>query len=81
MVVAANQKGFVLATTVWMIAILTLLGSLFHGYIRSQLEQALTVRKHLEQAIELESSAQTLRYLMITRRITAVIAGPRGLLF
>jgi general secretion pathway protein K len=70
MVRRTRQRGFVLATSVWMIAIILLLGSLFHGYVQSQFTRAVMVRSQLQQSIDADSTEQTLLYLLATRRVT-----------
>jgi hypothetical protein len=70
MAVASKQQGFVLATTIWMIVILMLLGTLFHGYVDAQLQQGIAIKERAQRSLDLKSTEQTLLYLLMTRRVT-----------
>ncbi len=67
---AGAQSGFILATTLWIVAAVALLAALFHGYIERQVDQAAALQQRVRESLALEATAETLRYLLATRRTT-----------
>ncbi len=67
----SDQGGFVLATTLWIVAAVALLAALFHGYIERQVEQAAALQQRVRESFALEATAETVRYLIATRRTTS----------
>lgn len=65
-----QQSGFILATSLWIVAAVALLAALFHGYIERQVEQAASLQDRVRDNLALEGTAATLRYLLATRRVT-----------
>ncbi len=65
-----QQSGFVLATTLWIVAAVALLAALFHGYIERQVEQAVALQQQVRNSFALDATAETLRYMLATRRTT-----------
>jgi general secretion pathway protein K len=65
-----RQRGFVLATTVWMVAVIFALGGLFYSYVQVQVEQAFRLQEHMRSTLDVASTEQTLRYLLLTRHQT-----------
>ena len=66
----SKQKGFILATTVWMIAILAILAGIFHGYVQNQVTVARAIKLRVQADLDIDATAVTLRYLLGTRRTT-----------
>ena len=64
------EQGFILAACIWMVAILSLLGALFHGYAETQVNRALAVKQRSAADRDIYSTSQTLIYLLGTRRVT-----------
>jgi hypothetical protein len=77
-----RQQGFVLASTVWLIAVLLLLGAVFHNYVQSQVEQAIQIQEQNYTELDLHSTSVTVRYMLLTRHITnaGLSAAPRDLI-
>lgn len=68
---AANrQRGFILATTLWMMAIVTVLATMFHGYVEAQLDRAGMVRQQMQNQLDMLNTGTTVHYLLATRRVT-----------
>ncbi|MEM6485839.1 MAG: type II secretion system protein GspK [Pseudomonadota bacterium] len=65
-----DQSGFVLATTVWMLAVLMLLAGLFHNYVQQELQRAVLTKKNSEAEIDILSTENTVRYLLLSRHFT-----------
>jgi general secretion pathway protein K len=65
-----KQGGFILATTLWMMAIVTVLATLFHGYVETQLERAAVVRQQMQDQLDMLNTGSTVYYLLATRRVT-----------
>ena len=68
--VASKQQGFVLAASVWMMAIVMLLAGIFHSWVERQVEAARLVRAHQQKSLDMASTRETLLYLLATRRMT-----------
>ncbi|MEM0952929.1 MAG: type II secretion system protein GspK [Pseudomonadota bacterium] len=65
-----KQQGFILATTVWMIAILSILAAVFHGYVQDQVASARAIKLRVQADLDMNATAVTVRYLLGTRRAT-----------
>ena len=68
--VATRHGGFVLATTVWLLAILMVLAAIFHGYVQTQVYQARALKERTHADLSIEATAASLRYVLATRRTT-----------
>ena len=66
----SNQRGFVLATTIWMVAILVLLAGLFHSYVEEQVLQALALQERMQADLDMTSTAASVHHMLATRRKT-----------
>ena len=68
-----NQKAFVLVTTLWMLAILTIAASFFALWTQHALTIAQTMQDDLQREIDMHRTQATIIYLLTTQRST--IAG------
>lgn len=70
---AANQyrqQGFVLAATLWTLAIMFIAVGVFHAYVQRKMTLGLQAKAHLEQSLDQVSTEQTILYLINTKRMT-----------
>ncbi len=44
-----NQKGFILAATLWMLAIIFIMGGVFYTYVQKRVRIAIQVKKRADQ--------------------------------
>jgi hypothetical protein len=65
-----RQQGFVLAASVWMMAVVMLLAGIFHTWVESQVESARVMLTRQQNALDIASTRETLLYLLSTRRMT-----------
>ena len=65
-----KQSGFVLASTLWVVAALFLIVAGFENYISSELVRAQQLREGIRQSVDLQSTEQAVRYMLITHRQT-----------
>lgn len=71
MVVSINkQKGFVLAATLWALAIMFVAVGIFNAYVQRKMALGLKAKAHLEQTLDQISTEQTLLYVLNTQRMT-----------
>lgn len=67
---ANRQRGFILATTLWMMAIVVLLTTMFHAYVEAQVNRALLTKRQQESWLDILGTANTVHYLLASRRMT-----------
>jgi hypothetical protein len=65
-----HQKAFVLVTTLWMLAILTIAASFFALWTQHALSLAQTMQDDLQGEIDMHSTQATIIYLLTTQRTT-----------
>ncbi len=65
-----KQRGFILATTVWMVAILAILAGIFHSYVEREVSQAQRLKDRVQTELDMRATLVSLRYLLATRRFT-----------
>jgi type II secretory pathway component PulK len=65
-----QESGFILATTLWIVAAVAVLAALFHAYIERQVNEAAALQQRVRDNFAVEATAETLRYLLATRRVT-----------
>jgi len=53
-----------------MMAIVTVLATLFHGYVEAQLGRAVLVKQQMQDQLDMLTTGSTVHYLLATRRIT-----------
>lgn len=67
---SSNQKGFILVTVLWVLAIMLIAVGVFHSYVERKLAVGIQAKLHLEQQLDQYSTKQTLLYLFSGSRIT-----------
>jgi general secretion pathway protein K len=65
-----NQKGFILAAVLWVLAIMLIAVGVFHAYVQRKLSVGLQAKAHIQQQLDSQSTEQTVLYLLSTSRIT-----------
>jgi hypothetical protein len=65
-----KQQGFVLAATLWALAIMFVVVGVFNAYVQRKMVLGLQAKAHLEQTLDQISTEQTLLYLLNTTRMT-----------
>lgn len=71
MVVNPNkQQGFVLAATLWALAIMFVAVGVFNAYVQRKMVLGLQAKAHLEQTLDQLSTEQTALYVLNTMRMT-----------
>jgi type II secretory pathway component PulK len=66
----ARERGFILASVLWTLAIVLIIAGVFHSYVQRKLEVATQAKQHLQQTLDGRSTEQTLLYLLVTSRMT-----------
>lgn len=66
----SKQRGFILAATLWALAIMFVAVGFFHAYVQRKMTVGLQAKAHLEQSLDQVSTEQTLMYLLNTNRMT-----------
>lgn len=82
MVVNPNkQQGFVLAATLWALAIMFVAVGVFNAYVQRKMVLGFQAKAHLEQTLDQVSTEQTLLYVLNTMRMTraGITFTPRNL--
>jgi len=64
------SSGFVLASTLWVVAILLLVVAGFETYISGELKRSQELRDKVKSSVDILSTEQVLRYLLSTHRQT-----------
>lgn len=67
---SARQAGFVLATTLWLLAGITVVVGLMVIWAREQVQQAQQLREQVQDRIAMQETRDTLLYIAATRDIT-----------
>lgn len=65
-----QQRGFILAATLWTLAIMFIVVGIFHAYVQQKLQLGITAKANLQQRLDRHSTAQTLLYLLASSRMT-----------
>jgi hypothetical protein len=65
-----GQQGFVLAATLWTLAIMFIVVGIFHSYVQQKLQVGMQAKAHLQQRLDRHSTEQTLLYLLASSRMT-----------
>ncbi|PIE58160.1 MAG: hypothetical protein CSA33_04415 [Desulfobulbus propionicus] len=68
--VVCSQKGFVLASTLWVLAILGIVAGFFTLWVHNALEDAWIQTQEREQLLAIENTRAVLLYLLATQRMT-----------
>jgi len=67
---ARRQQGFVLAASLWMLAIIFMLAGSFHSFVQRKVEAALQAKTAISAKLDQHSTSQTLTYMFATQRVT-----------
>lgn len=65
-----RQQGFILAATLWVLAIMFVAVGIFHTYVQRKLQLATQAKANVQQHLDAHSSAQTVLYLLAGSRMT-----------
>lgn len=68
--IAARQQGFILAAVLWAVAIIFIIAGIFHHYVQEKIKIGMQAKSHLQQQLDLQSTKQTLFYVLSTSRLT-----------
>lgn len=67
---AFRQQGFVLAATLWVLAIMFVAVGIFHTYVQKKLAVGIQAKANLEYRLDAHSTQSTLLYLLSSSRMT-----------
>lgn len=65
-----TQQGFILAATLWTLAIMFIVVGIFHSYVQQKLQVGMQAKANLQQRLDRHSTEQTLLYLLSSSRMT-----------
>jgi|GEM_PF-3779883 len=65
-----KQQGFVLAATLWALAIMFVAVGIFNAYVQRKMVLGLQAKAHMEQSLDQISTEQTVLYMLNTLRMT-----------
>src|SRR5690606_21179235 len=65
-----SQRGFILAATLWVLAIMFIAVGIFHGYVQQKLAVGFQAKINIQRKLDQQSTKQTLLYLLATSRMT-----------
>lgn len=65
-----SQQGFILAATLWTLAIMFIVVGIFHSYVQQKLQVGMQAKANLQQRLDRHSTGQTLLYLLASSRMT-----------
>jgi general secretion pathway protein K len=65
-----NQKGFILAAVLWVLAIMLIAVGIFHAYVQRKLAVGIQAKAHIQDVLDIASTEQTLFYIVSTSRMT-----------
>ncbi len=65
-----RQQGFILAATLWTLAIMFIVVGIFHSYVQQKLQVGMQAKANLQQRLDRHSTQQTLLYLLASSRMT-----------
>lgn len=66
----SSQRGFILAATLWVLAIMFVVVGIFHGYVQQKLSVGVQAKANMQRQLDQQSTKQTLLYLLSTSRMT-----------
>ena len=64
------QQGFILAATLWTLAIMFIVVGIFHSYVQQKLQVGMQAKASLQQRLDRHSTEQTLLYFLASSRMT-----------
>nr|WP_324257465.1 hypothetical protein [Cellvibrio fontiphilus] len=65
-----KQRGFILAATLWILAIMFIVVGIFHVYVQQKLQLGIQAKENLQMRLDRHATAQTLLYLLASSRMT-----------
>ena len=65
-----RQQGFILAATLWVLAIMFVAVGIFHAYVQNKLQLATQAKANIQQQLDAYSTSQTVLYLLAGSRMT-----------
>lgn len=65
-----QQRGFILAATLWTLVIMFIAVGVFHAYVQQKLRLGIQAKASLQERLDRQSTAQTLLYLLASSRMT-----------
>jgi hypothetical protein len=65
-----HQQGFILAATLWTLAIMFIVVGIFHTYVQQKLQVGIQAKANLQHQLDRESTKQTMLYLLASSRMT-----------
>lgn len=66
----SQQQGFILAATLWVLAIMFVAVGIFHGYVQGKVQLAVNAKTNVQGRLDAYSSGQTALYLLASSRMT-----------
>jgi general secretion pathway protein K len=64
------QQGFILAATLWTLAIMFIVVGIFHSYVQQKLQVGMQAKANLQQRLDRHSTEQTILYFLASSRMT-----------
>jgi type II secretory pathway component PulK len=64
------QQGFILAATLWTLAIMFIVVGIFHTYVQQKLQVGMQAKANLQQRLDRHSTEQTILYFLASSRMT-----------
>lgn len=65
-----RTRGFVLVAVLWAVAIILIVGGIFHSYVQRKIDVAVDAKNHLQQTLDGISTEQTVLYMLASSRMT-----------
>lgn len=65
-----SQQGFILAATLWTLAIMFIVVGIFHSYVQQKLQVGMQAKANLQHRLDRHSTEQTLLYFIGSSRMT-----------
>ncbi len=65
-----QQQGFILAATLWVLAIMFVAVGIFHTYVQHKLQLASQAKANVQLRLDAHSTSQTVLYLLASSRMT-----------
>lgn len=65
-----QQRGFILAAVLWVLAIMLIAVAVFHEYVQRKLVVGIQAKENLQDNLDMRSTEQTILYLLATSRFT-----------
>ncbi len=66
----SHEQGFILAATLWVLAIMFIAVGIFHTYVQHKIQLGIQAKENVQGRLDRYSTAQTLLYLLGSSRMT-----------